>query len=130
MSGMCSVEVRTGLLNALFLQVSYVGPDMWLALYAADSSDEVSTARYPMLIEDWVIVTDGDSVQVENLNEVSFDEVPAITSAGAMLVDAITGGNIVASADFTNSAVTVPQGSTVTFEPGELVFSLDPSVGP
>jgi len=120
-----SLTLRQDLLNAVFKGIDYTSPELYLALYTTDSSTEVDADRTPIGSVDWDLVTASPDCHIENNDEVVVTEVPASTIDGAMLFDAVTGGNLLLSADFTGGSVVVPEGDSVVFAAGELVFSLD-----
>lgn len=125
MSAADTVTLREDLLGAIFNQVAYTGPDLWLTLYTTTSATEIAVDRVQIGIASWDVVTVGNDTHAENNEDVTIYEAPSSTATGAMLMDADVGGNIVCSADFAGGSVVIPEGADVVFSTGELVFSLD-----
>lgn len=120
-----SLPVRRNLLNALFKQVTYTGPIMYMTVYGTDSGDEIAVpVRTVIEPDDWDVVTVGDSCHVENNSRISILEVTGATLNGVILFDAPTGGAIVLSAPF-SAPLVVPDDATVMINTGQMTFTLD-----
>lgn len=119
-------SVRNELMDKWFSDTDFTHGDTFVALHTGDPADgtnEVtggSYARQQVEEAGWNAASDG---LVDNVNDIDFNDMPAVTVQAVAIWDAATGGNLEWEGPLTSDKTT-EAGDTLRFPVGDLNFQI------
>lgn len=120
------------ILDHLFRQAVYSGPDMYIGLFTTSISEAgsgtectgTSYARVLVSASLWAVAASGQTSNSENVSFATPGSGGWGTAIAFAVFDALTNGNVCAYGDLDVSK-TINESDTVLFSVGDLVISLD-----
>jgi len=110
--------------NSVFLQSAFPTYDLYLTLYGDDDTDELAgITRVSIPPADWVVTPSASDVGVTTDIDITFEDTPADLCNGAMIMDALTDGNMIVSADF-SAPISTTSGGAMVFLAGDISFTI------
>lgn len=126
MAGNFTNYLENKIINHIFGSTTYAKPTLYLALYTESPTDSTSGTEVTggSYIRKTITFSDSTDGTTSNISNIDFTSMPECTIVAAAVVDALSGGNILAYGTLTNHKH-VASGDLFRIPTGEFYLSLN-----